>query len=152
MTDERLKKGLLLRAAILFVGLLAVISAYLAGWLPARFLGPVLIAVIAPCTAIYWRFIRRYSAERHAEAQAPGVPLDESTRKKYRSSVRTLRITAAAFTAILIYASLATAGDSVPPRIVGTVFDVLIIFSCLITARRLQLKLRDSEAGTDHPE
>jgi hypothetical protein len=142
MTEKELTRGLLLRTVMLSIALLAVIFAFLAGWLPVRFLGLTLIATIVPFAVIFWRFIRRFSAEcvtRNGPSAA--APPDEARCKRIRSHIRKFQIAAGAEAALLIYGYFATIGEPLLLRLANGLAIILMIYFFLYVAKCLQRQL-----------
>ena len=141
MTDPKTFRQILLLTLLLAASLMFGVFAYMRGLLPPRVLVIAWIAVLALYAATFYRIFRS-AAKARAQAEATGQPLDEATRKKFRSSVRKLLLAALAFAFFLIYGFFATVGEPLWTRLIGVAIDLFIIYACVSAASRLQRKLR----------
>jgi hypothetical protein len=114
------------------------------GWIPPRLLAFFLIGVVAVFYIIFYRLIRWNSNERRAAGEFD-KPLGETTRHRYRSTIRRLKI----FVAILVFSLVdglwSMRGDTTIPlvaRIAGPAVNILLTIYCLWMIRSLQSRLR----------
>lgn len=144
MTDPAFRKRFYLTAATLGVVLMAVTLASIKGWIPPRLFIWLLLAVVVVGYIAFYRLIKRARDERRASGEFD-KPLDEVTRRRYRSSIRNLKI----FVAILIFSLVSglwsMRGDTTIPlaaRIAGPSVNIMLNVYCIWVIRRLQSRLK----------
>jgi hypothetical protein len=141
MTTGELQKRIYWTAASISAVYIAVIFVFLKGLIPPRFLGWIFIAIAIAGGVTFHRLFKRFRDELRA-AREFEKPLDDATRRRYRSSIRNMKILVGVLVFALVYGLWSTRGDPVLPRIVGVSVNILLNASLISSIRKLQRKLR----------
>jgi len=140
VTDAGFRKRFYWTAASIGAAEMAVVFAFIRGLIPPRFLGWILIGIAFAGFIAFYRLLNRARTERRASGEFD-KPLDEATRRRYRSIIRRQKIWVALLTFWLIYVLWATRGSNLASRIIGPSVLILLIIYLIWLIRRLQQRL-----------
>lgn len=144
MTHSDFRRQFYLAAATIGAALIAVMLASIKGCIPQRIFAWLLIGVVVIGYIAFYRLLKRARDERRAAGESD-KPLDEATRRRYRSRIRSLKIFVAVLIFCLVYGLWSMWGDATIPlvaRIGGPAVNILLNIYCIRSIRTLQRRLK----------
>ena len=144
MIHSDFRRQFYLVGATFGAALIAAMLASIKGWIPQRIFTWLLIGVVVIGYIAFYRLFKRARDERRASGEFD-KPLDEATRRRYRSRIRSLKIFVAVLIFCLVFGLWSMRGDATIPlaaRIAGPSVNILLNIYCIRSIRTLQRRLK----------